>query len=92
MISGGNTRWELAQKCRVGWSTVYGEVPRKPGKKKSGANKRIREAKKKKLPASFRLRRSLEQKTHITLKKGLSPNGTTIPSDGLQIGSPGLET
>lgn len=53
MISGGNTRWELAQKCRVGWSTVYGEVPRKPGKKKSGANKRIREAKKKSFPRHF---------------------------------------
>jgi hypothetical protein len=78
----------------------YGEVPRIPGKKKPGANKSMREAKKKKrkkrkykkLLASSRLRRSLEQKPHITLKKGLSPNGTTIPNDGLQIGSPGLET
>lgn len=39
-----------------------------------------------KLLASLRLRCSLEQKS-----QGLSPIGMTIPGDGLQIGSPGLE-
>jgi hypothetical protein len=88
--SGENSRWDVAApKCRVGVLTVKSRRPGKRARITVEKEKKIIKTKKNtKLLASLRLRCSLEKKPH----KGLSPIGMTIPGDGLQIGSPGLDT